>query len=128
MTRRAGPIVVVEDDDDVRAMEVELLSALGYAALEACNGREALELMLATTTRPALVLLDLKMPEMDGWAFLRVYALEVPIVIVTAVPVADTTVPACAAVLRKPFDVTSFRTIVDRFCTPGSQPESPNRA
>jgi CheY-like chemotaxis protein len=64
----ARSILVVEDDPTTRSMLRRLLERQGWSVAEANNGREGLERVRAA--RPALVLLDLMMPEMDGFAFL----------------------------------------------------------
>jgi signal transduction histidine kinase/CheY-like chemotaxis protein len=83
----AGPLLVVEDDEDTREMLRRLLQKQGWTVLEAANGREALDIVAGST--PALVLLDLMMPEMDGFEFLRRFrrapATEhIPVVVLTA--------------------------------------------
>jgi CheY-like chemotaxis protein len=62
-------VLVAEDDRDVREMLVALLRRHGYDATSVANGREALG-EIRRTSPPRLVLLDLSMPVMDGWAFL----------------------------------------------------------
>lgn len=57
-------ILLVEDDDDTRHLNRLILEMGGYTVLEAANGREALR--LAAAERPALVLMDLNLPGMDG--------------------------------------------------------------
>ncbi len=61
--------LVIEDDEAIRANVVELLSEEGFIVAEADNGRAGLELALAE--RPALVLCDVRMPELDGFGVLR---------------------------------------------------------
>ncbi len=83
----AGPILVVEDDPDSREMLARMMRLAGYDVTQACNGREALSRV--AERRPALILLDLMMPEMDGFQFVRelrkvVAWRQVPIVVVTA--------------------------------------------
>jgi len=75
---------VVDDDGDVRALVVELLTRSGYDVSEAPNGREALKLLYEQ--RPDLVLLDISMPELDGWATLeRIRELsDVPVLMLSA--------------------------------------------
>ena len=63
------PILVVEDDDDVRDLLTRRLTHLGHDVLVAGSGEEALE--LAGASPPALVLLDIRLPGMDGWELLR---------------------------------------------------------
>jgi len=58
-------ILVVEDDSDVRDALIELLEYRGHLVVGAANGREALD-RLRSNTRPALILLDLMMPVIDG--------------------------------------------------------------
>jgi CheY-like chemotaxis protein len=66
---RGRLVLIVDDDADVRSLLRHSVEGAGLIAAEASNGREALT-MLADGTRPALVLLDLMMPEVDGFAFL----------------------------------------------------------
>ncbi len=63
-------VLVVDDDDDIRTAVQEVLEGEGYATRGASNGKEALDLLQTSAVRPALVLLDLMMPEMDGWELL----------------------------------------------------------
>ena len=67
--RESPPILVVDDDAAVRDGLVHLLEDEGYRAVGATNGREALT--RARLEMPRLILLDLKMPVMDGWQFLQ---------------------------------------------------------
>src|SRR5690349_4596923 len=61
-------VMIVEDEKDAREAMVELIEQEGVTALGARHGQEALD-MLRQGQRPSLILLDLKMPVMDGWAF-----------------------------------------------------------
>ena len=63
----ARPVLVVDDDPDNRALIGHLLSSEGYAVATARDGREALKRLL--DLRPAVILLDLEMPVMDGRSF-----------------------------------------------------------
>jgi signal transduction histidine kinase/CheY-like chemotaxis protein len=81
------PILVVEDDATTRSMLRRLLERQGWDVIETANGREGLARL--EETRPALVLLDLMMPEVDGFAFLEALRargddIEVPVVVLTA--------------------------------------------
>ena len=83
----AGPVLVVEDDEHTRTLYARTLEKAGWTVLQAENGRVALERMAAA--RPALVLLDLMMPEMDGFEFLDVLRQDearrdIPVVVITA--------------------------------------------
>ncbi len=86
--RTSDKILIVDDDASVREVERRLVQQLGFTIVEAENGRVAFE-WLKANPMPAAVLLDLIMPEMDGFDFLKaVHADEAlartPIVIVTA--------------------------------------------
>jgi len=61
-------ILVVDDDADVRGMLADVLAMEGYRTAEADGGRTALT-YLRSGHRPAVILLDLMMPDMDGWQF-----------------------------------------------------------
>ena len=62
-------VLIVDDDPAIRKMLVEVLSLEGYPTETAENGRVALELL--AHSGPRVVLLDLLMPEVDGWGVMR---------------------------------------------------------
>jgi CheY-like chemotaxis protein len=62
-------ILLVDDNCELCEALAELLSRQGYAVQCAANGSEALGLHADSQTRPALILLDLEMPVLDGWGF-----------------------------------------------------------
>jgi CheY-like chemotaxis protein len=62
-------VLVVDDDPSIREVLVELLTLAGYLALEARSGRTALDLLRSRRRQPSVILLDLLMPDMDGWLF-----------------------------------------------------------
>jgi len=64
-------VLVVDDDDDVASLVREVLHEAGYAVATAIHGAAALEIL--TTHEPALILVDLRMPIMDGWSFIEQY-------------------------------------------------------
>src|SRR5204863_872330 len=68
--RMTGPVLVVGDDDDLRETVQVVLEESGLRVTVAANGRAALE-QLRAGARPSLILLDLMMPEMNGWQFLE---------------------------------------------------------
>jgi CheY-like chemotaxis protein len=81
------PVLVVEDDAEIRKLLGRRLEKEGWAVAEAENGRVALERM--AENRPELILLDLMMPEMDGFQFLEEVRKQegwrsIPVVVVTA--------------------------------------------
>jgi CheY-like chemotaxis protein len=84
---RRDPILIVEDDPSTRDLLRSILAKDGWSVQTAENGRVALESV--RRTRPGLVLLDLMMPEMDGFAFLEEFRKlpmvgEIPVVVLTA--------------------------------------------
>jgi CheY-like chemotaxis protein len=66
LPRGTGRVLLVEDEDRVRAVTRLVLEAQGYTVLEARNGREALELLAAEKGPIALTVTDVIMPEMNG--------------------------------------------------------------
>ena len=88
MSPLAGPILVVEDDPDIREALVGFLELQGLEVSSAGNGKQALD-ALTRGPHPSLVLLDMAMPIMDGHKLLNVRKTtealsEVPVVIVSA--------------------------------------------
>ena len=84
----SASILVVEDDLPTREVLCLSLKSMGYAAHAAVNGRSGLD-WLANHPAPSLILLDLMMPEMDGFEFLRELRkrpafVDVPVIVVTA--------------------------------------------
>jgi CheY-like chemotaxis protein len=64
-------VLIVDDHADTRDALAGLVGDEGHDHHEACNGQEALEWLEKQTALPCLILLDLRMPVMDGWDFLR---------------------------------------------------------
>ena len=107
MTKR---ILVVEDTEDNRRIIRDLLTAAGYALIEATDGAEGVA--LAQKERPDLVLMDIQLPEMDGYeATRRIRAIpelaRVPIIAVTSYALsgdeAKTREAGCDGYVAKPF-------------------------
>src|SRR5215471_3902357 len=115
---QSSSILVVEDD--VRALDAltDLLEANGYTVQKAQNGQDAL--MVAKGHPPGMILLDLSMPVMDGWEFMRRQRLEptiadIPVVVITALVSA---IPAGAkALVTKPINVTRLMSLVEKYCS-----------
>ncbi len=82
-----APVLIVEDDGDTRELLRRALEARGHAVLEASNGADALAAIERTT--PSLILLDLMMPEMDGFQFVQALRdqadlADIPVIVLTA--------------------------------------------
>jgi len=112
-------ILVIEDDPDVRSALADALSAAGAEVVVASDGQDGLDRVRAGC-RPSVILLDLRMPRLDGDAFLREMrsdpSLEhVPVITMTAG--LDTPQERdVVAHLRKPFDLDDLLGIVLSLC------------
>jgi DNA-binding response OmpR family regulator len=67
--RSDRPILIVEDDEDLREVLTHILESEGLTTLSARNGQEALDILHTQGVSPGLILLDLMMPIMNGWEF-----------------------------------------------------------
>lgn len=119
MSAEAPLILVVDDQMGVRRLIQEVFRDVGYRVATAVHGQEAVA--LCSVELPALVLLDMKMPVMDGFETLRtlrnLYP-ELPVIIMTAVGDGDRVaeVMGCGArsCIGKPFDVFELRQLVQK--------------
>src|SRR6266481_8206353 len=80
----AKTILIVDDNRDVQRLVTEYLTENDFRVVTANNGREAL--FVARQEKPDLILLDIMMPELDGYDFVRIYRKErdTPIILLTA--------------------------------------------
>ena len=113
-------VLIVEDNDEFRALIREALEFEGFAVREAHDGQEALAVLRASEGSQCLILLDLMMPGMTGWEFVVAVRADLrlrgdPIVVTTAVP--EDAPWAVDAVLQKPFDVETLLRTVERYCS-----------
>ena len=112
-----GRILVVDDDPDIRDVLREVLEEEGYDVTTAANGDEALdvlaELGAGEDGGPDLIVLDHRMPELDGPGFLAAYRAlpgpHAPVILNTALP--DPGLPD-VAYLQRPFDMRVFVALV----------------
>lgn len=112
-------VLVVDDDPTIQATVADILDLEGCQVARADNGKEALALL--ERCRPDLILLDMRMPVMDGWAFARAVqerGWHLPIVVMTAARDARRWATEIGATdyLDKPFDLDDLLTIVARYC------------
>ena len=113
-------IYVVEDQSELRESICEELTRMGFETVGAPQGNRALAL-LRKGSPPALILLDLLMPEKDGWEVVAAVKSDpllknVPVVLMSAVPPRSTTLQAqgVAAVLGKPFTMDELLFVISR--------------
>ncbi len=112
----AKTILVVDDDQDLLDLLAFVLSAEGYDVKTAADGLEALGAVQALM--PHLILLDMKMPVMNGWEFAaefhNLYDCGAPIVVVTAAENAEKRAEEIGASgwISKPFDVGALIDVV----------------
>jgi two-component system cell cycle response regulator DivK len=114
-------VLVVEDFEDNRFMMKRLLEMSGYHVVEAVNGKQAVE--MAASEHPAIILMDLSLPMLDGLAATRRIREQnglgrVPIVAVSAHDSADFHAEALAAgcneYVTKPIDFDQLVQLLDR--------------
>ena len=116
---RGATILVAEDDDDNRDILRILLTLRGFDVLEAADGQQAVE--LARTARPDLILMDLKMPVMNGLAAaraIRQHSQSVPIVALSAYHPSQhgavASAAGCDEYVLKPIDYEQLEAVIDR--------------
>ena len=114
----SAPILVVDDDPSIVSTVSEILDFEGYPVQTAANGAEALRAI--ERTQPSLVLLDMRMPVLDGWGFaraLRERGLSLPIIVMTAAENAARWAQEieAAGYVSKPFDLLELIATVERF-------------
>jgi CheY-like chemotaxis protein len=114
-------VLIVDDDRDIRETLQEILEQEGYEVATAKDGLDALE--TARDERPAIILLDLFMPVMDGLEFRRRQLLdpalaEIPVVVVSAAAGIEDSISALgvAAHLEKPLRIEQLFEVVARYC------------
>jgi two-component system chemotaxis response regulator CheY len=112
-------VLVVDDDDTIRNLIAEVLDTAGFQVESATNGETAL--VIARSTRPDVIVLDLMMPIVDGWTFLQHMRKDAavgktPVIITSASHALSESVAALdvQAYLAKPFDLDALVCLVER--------------
>jgi two-component system cell cycle response regulator DivK len=122
------PVLVVEDNDISMKLFREILQATGYTALGASSGDEALA--LAAESTPALIFMDIQLPDIDGIEALRRLrederTAHIPVLALTAQAMKGDRERFLAAgfdgYLSKPVDVPEFIATVQRYCQEGTE-------
>ena len=114
-------VAIIEDDSEFRAMLRELLEEERYRVIAMANGAEALE-MLRGDSMPDVILLDVSMPIMDGFDFLRHRNADprlstVPVVLVTNAKPHERPTVGVSDVVRKPIDIDEILFAIKRYCS-----------
>ncbi len=118
-------ILVVEDDAIMQKMALKILRSRGFSCELAVTGREAVA--KARAFRPGLILMDLSLPEMNGWEATRALKADpavagIPVVAVTAhamVGDRETAIAAgCAECVTKPYELEELVSVVERYIGP----------
>lgn len=116
-------IFLIEDSPDIRDLVTLLYKGEGYAIEMACNGQQALEKLRQLPELPSFILLDLMMPEMDGYEFRKLQEAEsdlvqIPIVVMSADANAESKAIAIGASghIKKPFNVVTLLEVASRYC------------
>jgi two-component system, cell cycle response regulator DivK len=121
-------VLIVEDNEKNMKLVRDILLAVGYAPIEASSGEEAIA--LAAEEAPALVLMDIQLPDLDGAAALeRLRADErtagIPVLALTAQAMQGDRERFLAAgfdgYLSKPIDIDELITTVQRYCDGGTE-------
>jgi CheY-like chemotaxis protein len=114
-------ILLIEDEPDLRVATGSALKLCGHEVRGAADGVEALAAVNAA--RPDLVVLDLHMPEMDGWEFLRIFrslpgCAAIPTVVMSAAHQVAVDELDIQAFFEKPFDLEAFLDVIDELLAP----------
>ncbi len=118
-------VLVVDDYDDVRAITKKALESFGYKVVEAASGAEAVR--VAQAVSPDLILLDLSMPNMDGFATIhrlrRLLGLrDVPVIALSAHTAKeireDALAAGCREFVTKPVLLERLKAVVERHLPP----------
>jgi CheY-like chemotaxis protein len=116
------PILVVDDEAETRQLICKVLTEEGYKVDQEANGYAALVYLRVAPSLPCVILLDLMMPLMNGWDFLRAQQdhpllASIPTVVISAVGTfATATVLGAQEGLAKPIDLNRLVAVVGRYC------------
>ncbi|MBV8772588.1 MAG: response regulator [Deltaproteobacteria bacterium] len=109
-------VLIIDDERMIRETLTELLEKDGREIVTARDGQEGLE-RLTEIPRPCLIVLDLTMPRMDGWEFLRRQSADPFMSNIPTIVLSGSRLPAGAKhQLAKPVDVDRLLALVDQYC------------
>src|SRR3954470_3307773 len=137
MSQRPNQVLVIDDDEAAREILVELLGRIGFHAFAAADGRAGLEWLAGAAAPPQAVLLDLRMPGLDGFEVLAKYRSEggtAPVIALSAMDEKEAVVKAmrlgASDYLVKPIEPEELREAIERCCAASRPPvlEEPQAA
>jgi len=133
MEQAVGPLLLIEDDDDIRDIVTEALRSAGHDVRVAASGEQGLD-RTRELPRPRTIFLDMTLPDMNGWQFLDEKRLdpniaEIPVVVVTALGRTDRSRARndVVAWLSKPVDLDDLLAAA-AVSAPGTRAPAANRA
>jgi len=119
--QKKGSLLLIEDDQAIQESLTWVLEHEGYTVYSACHGKEGLEYLKRSLT-PAVILLDIMMPVMDGFAFRNVWQQDpvysqIPLVVMSADKQLGTHLPQTKHeyFLNKPLDLDKLLEIVAQY-------------
>src|SRR5712664_1313829 len=131
MLQPPNQVLVIDDDEAARAILVELLGRIGYHAFAAADGKVGLEWLAGAAAPPQAVLLDLRMPVLDGFEVLHRYRSEggtAPVIALSAMDEKEAVVKAmrlgASDYLVKPIEPEELQQAIER-CSGTSRPPAP---
>jgi CheY-like chemotaxis protein len=115
-----GAILVIEDHNTIREGMVQALTHAGFVGIPAANGQEALD-YLRSGGEASVILLDLRMPVMNGWTFRQQQRddprlADIPTVVLSGFDSRPFEDDIPAAILQKPIDFNVLVTLLDVLC------------
>ncbi len=135
MLEQPNQVLVIDDDEAAREILVELLGRIGYHAFATADGRAGLEWLAGAAVPPQAVLLDLRMPVLDGFEVLRRYRAEggtAPVIALSAMDEKEAVVKAmrlgASDYLVKPIEPEELREAIERCgaarASPAEEPQA----
>ncbi len=112
-------VLIVEDDEDIRSDHTAILQVKGWSVASAENGAEAL-VHLRANGAPSVILLDMRMPVMNGWEFLAAQKEDpalagIPVIICSGDGNVDPEAVRAAGFLRKPFELSHLFSLLQPY-------------
>ena len=130
MPQRPNQVLVIDDDEAAREILVELLNGVGYHAFAAPDGKTGLELLAGAAAPPQAVLLDLRMPGLDGFEVLARYRAQggtAPVIALSAMDEKEAVVRAmrlgASDYLVKPIEPEMLKEAIERCCASSAMPQ-----